>query len=458
MQSRCGFFAKNTPPYLTIVRFGVYSVQPDVWRHSIPVEGNRFMKTYSVTKSNEMYERAKALIPGGIFGHYGYSVRKTGPKFFSACKGARFWDLDDNEYIDYLCAYGPMVLGYNHPAVDEAAHNQLKRGNTVSLASPVMVELAETLVDMVNAADWALFGKNGGDSTALAVMIARAATGRRKIVKIREGYHGVAAWMQDGRPGTIPADTEQVLELAWNDASGLQKLIDEHPGDIAGFISSPYDHPVFRDNELPAEGYWQQVESLCRKNGIVLIVDDVRAGFRINLAGSHVEYGFTPDLICFGKAIANGYPLAALTGSDALKQAAQDVYFTGTQFFNAAPMAAARATLLELRQVDGARRMARIGAKLSRGLVEVAAAHGHRLVASGVPAMPYYRLADVDRKAHFAWIDECVKRGVYLLGYHNHFVSTAHTESDLQQTFEIVDDAFAALSPPSAQTKQSANA
>lgn len=416
------------------------------------------MTTNEVSKSNSLYERAKAVIPGGIYGHYGYSVRKSGPKFFSRSEGSRFWDVDDNEYIDYMCAYGPMILGYNHPAVDEAVLKQLKAGNTVSLASPVMVELAETLVDMVTAVDWALFSKNGGDGTSLAALVARAATGRRKLVKVTEGYHGVAAWMQDGRPGTTPADAEHVIQIPWNDVEALQKVIDQHPGDVAGFISSPYDHPVFRDNELPADGYWQQIEALCRKNDIVLIVDDVRAGFRINLAGSNVEYGFTPDLICFGKAIANGYPLAALAGSDALKQAAQDVYFTGTQFFNAAPMAAARATLLELQKIDAAKLMTNIGNQLNEGLVNVAASHGYDLVASGIPAMPYYRLSNVDNKTHQAWIDECVKRGVYLLSYHNHFVSTAHTEADLQRTFEIVDDAFTALGPASSQKHDAAHA
>ncbi len=421
-------------------------------------KSNAAMTTYDVATSDAMYDRAKAVIPGGIFGHYGFSVRKSGPKFFSKARGAHFWDIDGNEYIDYMCAYGPMILGYRHGVVDEAARKQLQRGNTVSLASPVMVELAETLVDLVSAADWALFSKNGGDSTALAVMIARAATGRRKIVKVTEGYHGVAPWMQGGRPGTIPADAENVLEVAWNDAGALQKLIDRHPGDIAAFISAPYDHPVFRDNELPADGYWRQIESLCRKNGVVLIVDDVRAGFRINLAGSNVEYGFSPDLICFGKAIANGYPLAALTGTDALKQAAQEVYFTGTQFFNAAPMAAARATLQELQKADAARVVTNFGSALSKGLAAVAAAHGYELVTSGVHSMPYYRLANVGRKTHFAWVDECVKRGVYLLGYHNLFVSTAHTEADLQRTCALADDAFAALGPASAQPEKSATA
>jgi glutamate-1-semialdehyde 2,1-aminomutase len=403
-----------------------------------------------------MYARAKDVIPGGIYGHYGYSVRETGPTFFSRSEGAHFWDVDGNEYIDYMCAYGPMILGYNHPVVDEAAQAQYRKGNTVSLAAPVMVELAELLVDMVSAADWALFGKNGGDATSLAVMIARAATGREKIVKVNDGYHGVAPWMQEGRPGTIPDDAAQILNVAWNDADAFEQLISAHAGEIACFISSPYDHPAFRDNTLPADGYWQKIETLCRRNGIVLIVDDVRSGFRINLAGSNVAYGFTPDLICFGKAIANGYPLSALVGSDAMKQAAREVFYTGTQFFNAAPMAAAHATLQTLQKTDAANQMTEIGARLNAGLVEVARDHDYELVASGIPAMPYYRLAGVPTEMHFAWIDECVKRGVYLLGYHNHFLSTAHTDADLQRTWEVAGEAFAALGEPARRRAESA--
>ena len=134
------------------------------------------MKTFEVTASNEMYARAQAVIPGGIYGHYGYSVRDSGPKFFSKSDGAHFWDLDGNKYIDYMCAYGPMILGYGNRVVEEAADKQLRQGNTVSLASPIMVALAETLVDMVSAADWALFGKNGGDSTALVSQLSASFT------------------------------------------------------------------------------------------------------------------------------------------------------------------------------------------------------------------------------------------------------------------------------------------
>ena len=217
------------------------------------------MEKYNVKQSSRMLERAKAVIPRGIFGHYGFSVREGNPNFFSRASGSRFWDIDGNEYVDMMCAYGPMILGYNHPKVDEAAHKQYERGNTVSLAGSVMVELAEKLVDTVIGMDWVLFGKNGGDATTLSAMIARSATGRDKILKIDDGYHGVTAWMQDSRPGTIEADRESVISIPWNDLGAVETAIKDNPGQIACFISSPYDHPVFRDNEMPSPDYWPLV-------------------------------------------------------------------------------------------------------------------------------------------------------------------------------------------------------
>ena len=215
------------------------------------------MTTYDTTSTDAVYARARALIPGGIFGHYRAAATRIGPKFFSRAEGAHFWDLDGNQYIDYMCAYGPNILGYNHPVVDAAARTQYELGNTVSVAAPVMVDLAEVLVDMVQAADWAIFGKNGGDATSLAVRVARAATGRRKIVKVRDGYHGVAPWMmastKDDRvkAGIVAEDGAHVLQVKWNDVADFERLIRDHGDDIACFISSPYDHPVLRDLRTP---------------------------------------------------------------------------------------------------------------------------------------------------------------------------------------------------------------
>ena len=400
-----------------------------------------------LTRSDELFLKAKAVIPGGIFGHYKYSVGESAPKFFSKAKDSYFWDVDGNKFIDLMCAYGPMILGYNNPVVDKAAQQQYDLGNTVSLASPVMIELAETLVDMVAVADWALFGKNGGDSTSLAIMVARAETGREKIIKINDGYHGVASWMQrNNSPGTIPSDTDEIIDIEWNAIDELERAISENPNQIACFISSPYHHPVLKDNVLPEDQYWQKVESLCRQNGIVLIVDDVRAGFRINLAGSNEAYGFKPDLVCLGKAMGNGYPISALVGADHLKKSAEAVYFTGTQFFNAAPMAAAKATLLELQKIDAVNKMEEFGNNLKSGLVKVAQENQFELVVSGVTTMPYFRLNNVDITVHNSWIDECLKRGLYMVNYHNHFISATHDKEDLENILEIASDSFSALS------------
>ena len=402
--------------------------------------------TYEVKKSDEYFAKAKKVIPGGIFGHYKYAVRESGPKFFSKSEGAYFWDLDDNRYVDLMCGYGPSILGYNHPEVEEAFKSSSDKGNTVSIASPVMVDLASKLVDMVDIADWALFGKNGGDATSLAVMIAREFTGKKKIIKIDDGYHGVAPWMQDkNRPGVIASDSEHVIKIKWNDFEELENLLSQGNNDIACFISSPYDHPVSRDNSLPKEGYWEKVTSLCKKHGILTIVDDVRSGFRINLKGSNVAFGFSPDMICFGKAIANGHPLASLVGKEEIKKAAERVYFTGTQFFSAPPMAAAIATLNELEKVDAPKKLIDYGKKLNSRLEAVASEKGFNLVSSGVPSMPYYRLEGESFETHIKWIDECVKRGVYMLSYHNHFISLAHKEEDIDFIESAARQAFESL-------------
>lgn len=424
------------------------------------------MKVFEQKESHRWFERASRVVAGspfcpagGMYGHYSVSVSARGnPIYFSRARGARFWDVDGNEYVDYVCAYGPMVLGYGHPKVDEAARRQLDKGNTVSLAPAVMVELAERLVEYVTVADWAFFAKNGADATNLAVMVARAATGRKKVVRFRGGYHGSSPWMQDaGSGGVLDDDLAHVLLATWNDFEGLEKIVEENEGQVAAVISSPYHHPVIVDNELPAEGFWRRVENLCSRKGIVLILDDVRAGFRLHKSGSNEYFGFRPDLICFGKAMANGYPISALVGTDALREAVASVFFTGTQFFNAAPMAAAVATLDEIWKTDAPARILEIGARVTDGLVRIARGHGYDLRVTGVPSMPFLRIADEEapvltegvsalhKGLHADWISECVQRGAYFLSYHNNFVSAAHTDEDIQRTWDIAEDAFRAL-------------
>jgi len=408
------------------------------------------MNTYEYGESRALFGRAAKVIPCGIYGHYSPAPCipvSDYPLFAGRAEGSKFWDVDGNEFIDYMCAYGPMILGYNNPVVEEAYRNQLKLGDTTTGASPRMVELAEYLVDLVPVADWAFFAKNGADVTSFAVMVARTVTGRKKIVAVYGGYHGTAGWMQGpGHHGTIGEDHENTIRVDWNDYEALERVVNENAGQIAGFIATPYHHPTFQDSALPAEGYWQRVEGLLKKEGIVLINDDVRCGFRLDMGGSNERYGFKPDLITFSKAMANGHPISALVGTEAMKNAAAKIFHTGSYWFSAAPMAAALACLKELKRIDAPRLLLDKGKKLFDGMVAIAKNHGYTLKVTGEPSMPFLRITDDETLMfHQELCGECTKRGAYFVSHHNWFISAAHTDQDIQRTWDILDDAFKAV-------------
>jgi glutamate-1-semialdehyde 2,1-aminomutase len=405
---------------------------------------------YTHDKSQELLRRATKVIPGGIYGQITPRLlipNDAYPLYWEKAQGSRFTDVDGNEYIDYMGAYGPIGLGYNHPKVEAAANAQREKGGLVTGANPVMIELAELLVDTISIADWAFFAKNGADVTTLATMTARASTGREKLILVSHSYHGTAGWMMSpGSAGTTTGDHTDVIYVDWNDLDGLKKVVHENKGEIAGFMAAPYDCPSFGDSVLPAEGYWKGVEELCRNEGIVIIVDDVRCGFRLDLRGSHEYFSFKPDLVCMSKAIANGHCLAALVGTAEMKEAVESFYYTGTFWFDAVAMAASVATLHELRRIDAPKVMQATGQKLVDGMREIAESHGHVLKATGPTSMPYVRLEGENWIALTQqWCGEATRRGVYFTSHHCWFVSTAHTEEDIQQTLTSVEDAFVAI-------------
>jgi len=404
---------------------------------------------YTFEKSRAAFDRALKVIPSGIYGHQGptegcYIPQTSFPLFSSRAEGTRFWDLDDNEYIDYMCGYGPNVLGYADPDVDAAAAKQARLEDVVTIPSAIMVDFAELLVDTVASADWAFFAKNGGDATTLAVLTARAATRRKKIVFINGFYHGVSPWAQKlDYPGVLEEEVANNLYVDFNDLPALERLFGEHRGTIAGLIAQPYMHGNFTDNTLPEAGYWQAVRALCDAHGVVLIVDDVRAGFRLDLAGSDHYFGFKADLICFCKALANGYNVSALCGRESLKDTVSSLHYTGSYWMSAVPFAAGIATLTKLKQLDAPAQFARLGTELTTGLTTVAAENGFTLIASGAPALFYLRIADDDSlMLHQEWVAECVRRGVFLTSHHNHFLNAALTSADVTRTLEIAHEAF----------------
>lgn len=403
----------------------------------------------SYARSQEIFDRAVRVIPAGVPGHLGPSEgcfipRSAFPLFSERAEGTRFWDADGNEFIDYMCGYGPNVLGYGDPDVAAAAQAQARKEDVVSIPSSIMVDFAELLVDTVASADWAFFAKNGGDTTTLAIMTARAATGRRRIVFIEGYYHGVAPWTQKlDYPGVLDTDVQGNIEVPWNDVAAMRRVFTAHRGEIAALIAQPYKHGNFFDNELPAEGYWTQVRALCDEFGVVLICDDVRAGWRLDLAGSDHFYGFEADLICFCKALANGYNVSALCGKDSLKEAVSSITYTGSYWMSAVPFAAGIATITKLRQLDAPSLFRELGTALTDGLVDVAASHGLTMVASGEPALFYLRIADdPSLMLHQRWVAECVRRGVFLTSHHNHFINAALTMPDIARTLDVADEAF----------------
>ena len=417
----------------------------------MPLVPARSMPTtpYTFEKSRAAFDRALNVIPSGIYGHQGptegcYIPQTSFPLFSSRAEGSRFWDLDDNEYIDYMCGYGPNVLGYRDPDVDAAAARQAKLEDVVTIPSAIMVDFAELLVDTVASADWAFFAKNGGDATTLAVMTARAATRRKKIVFINGFYHGVAPWSQKlDYPGVLEEEVANNLYVDFNDLPALERLFSEHRGSIAGLIAQPYMHGNFVDNTLPEAGYWQAVRALCNAHGVVLIVDDVRAGFRLDLAGSDHYFGFKADLICFCKALANGYNVSALCGRESLKDTVSSLSYTGSYWMSAVPFAAGIATLTKLKQLDAPAQFQRLGTELTTGLRAVATEHGFTLITSGAPALFYLRIADDDSlMLHQEWVAECVRRGVFFTSHHNHFLNAALTSDDIARTLEIAHEAF----------------
>ena len=406
-------------------------------------------KTYTYENNVKTMMRAGKVIPCGVYGHLGPAEgcmipSSAYPFFLERAKGSEMWDVDGNRFIDYMCGYGPNVSGYCDDEIDAAAQAQILKGNCTSLPSHIMVDFAELLTATVHK-DWAFFCKNGGDVTSFAIMISRYYTGKKKIIFVNNYYHGVAPWTQKpDTPGTLWDDCHNALYVDWNDIEGLKKTIEENKDDIACFISTPYMHGNFVDNELPAEGYWQAVRKLCTDNGIILIIDDIRAGFRLSLEGSDRYFGFEADLITFCKALANGYNVSALCGKEFLKGAASTVPYTGSYWMSAVPFAAGIANINKLIKNNACEHFKAMGERLIAGLQKTAKELNVPLISSGHPALFYLRIEDKNNNflIHQEWIAECVKRGVFFTSHHNHFINLSLTPALVDETVTIASEAM----------------
>ena len=391
--------------------------------------------------------RAGRVIPGGMYGHLNVARLPPGyPQLFARAEGATLWDVDGNAYVDFMCAYGPMVLGYGNKEVEAAADAQRALGDVLTGPSERLVELAEKLVGIVAHADWALFQRNGTDATTLCVVIARAATAKRKILAARGAYHGSAPWCTPHPNGTTAEDRVHLVHYDYNDIESLRAAAASVEGDLAGVIASAFKHDYGKDQQLADPAFARAVRKLCDDTGAALILDDVRGGFRLDLGGSWETVGVRPDLSAFSKAIANGHTLAAVTGSDKFRDAASSVFMTGSFWCGAASMAASLKTLEIFQRDDSIAHMARLGQRLRDGLAAQAKAHGQVLHQTGPAQMPqilFENDKDVERGRLFTL--EALRGGAYLHPQHNMFLSTAHTEADIDKALQATNGAMAAV-------------
>lgn len=396
----------------------------------------------------ELRERAAKVVPGGIWGHQNADRLPAGyPQFFARGKGCRVWDVDDREYIDFMCAWGPIVLGHADLDVNRIVDEWRAMGaDCLDGPGKPMVELAELLVETVPSADWALFAKNGTDATSICVTLARAETAKRKVLVARGAYHGAAMWCTPSPAGIVADDRAHLVQYDYNDEASLEAAVEAAGGDLAAILVSAFRHDHARDQEMPTRTFANAARALATRKGAALIVDDVRAGFRINIGGSWEEVGVRADLSAWSKAIANGQPLAAVTGSDRFREAAIRIFTTGSFWYSPIPMAAAVATITKLKDIDGIAHMRAMGERFRAGMLEQSARHGIGLRHTGPASMPMMLFDDDSNfEKGSLFCQTTLTAGVFLHPTHNMFISCAHQAADIDLALEATEKGFKAL-------------
>lgn len=398
-------------------------------------------------QSEQLLERARKVIPAASQtfskGPTQY-VRGVSPVFLRRGLGCRVWDVDGNEYLDYVQGLLPNILGYAHPEVNEAVSVQLGEGHSFSLPHPLEVELAERLTRIIPCAEMVRFCKNGSDATAGAVRAARAWSGRERIAC--SGYHGWQDWFIGsttrnlGVPGAV---RELTHPFPYNDLEALESLLDSHAGEFAAVIMEPVNFT------RPAPGFLLAVKELAHRHGALLIFDEICSGFHFGLGGAQKRYGVTPDLACFGKAMGNGFPIACVVGRRDVMAVFEEIFFSFTFGGEVSSMAAAMKVLDILEQTDALASMEAQGRRVQDGFNTLAreAGLGDRFQCIGEPAWSLLKFRDAAGKDSLLerslFQQEVVRRGILILATHN--MTAAHDPKAVEKTLETYASVFKTL-------------
>lgn len=416
---------------------------------------------------------AARYLPGGTLGMYMPPAEFA--RVIERGRGSRVWDVDGNEYIDTICGSGALLLGHSHPALVAAVREQLERGSTHYALSEGLVALARELCAAIPCAEAVRFCTTGGEATFYAIRMARAFTGRPKILKFEGGFHGahdaVVQSLGPRRPPAFPQPapdsagipagvTADVLVAPFNDLERTAAIVEAHRRELAAVIVEPLQRVI-----PPVPGFLAGLRELTRRENVLLIFDEIVTGFRLAWGGAQEHYGVVPDLACYGKAVSCGHPLAAVAGrrdviatSDAGRAGDPNfAWVSGTFNGHALAVAASRAALNELRREGVYPRLHRIGDRLRASAEEIGRRRGFRVKAIGGSSLlqifftareeirNYRDLLDADQGLAVRFGAELLDRGVHAYPAGKIYLSLAHADEDLAQLEEAFDGAFAAL-------------
>ena len=409
--------------------------------------------------SQQLFDRAKELMPGGVSS----PVRAISPFPFytSRAAGPYLWDADGNRFIDYCLAYGPMILGHRHPAIIQAAREQMEKGWLYGTPSQLEVEAAARISRLYPSMEMLRFVSSGTEATMAAIRVARGFSGRDKIIKIEGGFHGAhdSVLIKAGSGATtlgtpdsrgVPADTaKNTLQVPYNDPASLEAVLEAYPDQIAALIMEPVLGNI--GPVLPEKGYLEKVRQITREHGVLLIFDEVITGFRLALGGAQELYGIKPDLTTLGKIIGGGFPIGVFGGRrDILEQVSPRgaVYQAGTFNGSPVPLACGMATLDVLEKEKVLEKLEASGEEMRRGLQDILKDMSLPYSVVGIASMfkvffgpqpqNYAQALKCDKTGYLAFFWRMLRSGVFLTPsqFETDFISLAHSPDVIQTTLE----------------------
>jgi glutamate-1-semialdehyde 2,1-aminomutase len=423
-------------------------------------------------KSKALFERARKIIPGGVNSpvRAGKAVG-VDPPFISRAEGCFLWDMEGNQYVDYVCSWGPMILGHGHPEVAKALEERVWKGTSYGAPTELEVEMAETITNMVPSVEMVRMVNSGTEATMSAIRLARGFTGKEKIIKFEGCYHGhadsllvsagsgVATLAIPGCPG-VPTDlAEHTISLPFNDLDGVVQAFERFGSEVAAVIVEPI--PGNMGVVIPKETFLTGLREITLENDALFIFDEVISGFRVGPGGAQELFGVMPDLTCLGKIIGGGLPVGAYGGRrDIMEQMAPegDIYQAGTLSGNPLAMAAGLATLGVLQERDVYQELENKGRMLFSGLEDAAKAAGVNVVINRIGSMgslffgedPVTDFASAkasDAEKFKRYYVNMLQQGIYLApsAFEACFVSTAHDENSIQKTIDCAAKSFGSL-------------